>query len=54
MDEDGNVVKSTYYASFEKSKTNAKLQGQRRTTLITEAGKEPQWFGLPELYDGTL
>ena len=54
MDEDGNVVKSTYYASFEKSKTNASLQGQKRTILITEMGKEPIWYGLPELNDGTL
>jgi len=53
-DETGHVTRSEYSVTFEKSKTNAKLQGQRRTTLITEAGKEPQWFGLPELYDGTL
>jgi hypothetical protein len=53
-DETGDVVRSEYTVTFDKSKTNAKLQGQRRTTLITEAGKEPQWFGLPELYDGTL
>ena len=55
LDEDtGDVIKSEYTITFEKSKTNAKLQGQKRTTLVTEAGKEPQWFGLPELYDGTL
>jgi len=54
-DEDtGDVTRSIYTATFEKSKTNAKLQGQKRTILVTEAGKEPQWFGLPELYDGTL
>ena len=53
-EETGDVTRSVYTATFEKSKTNAKLQGQKRTILITEAGKEPQWFGLPELYDGTL
>ena len=53
-DETGEVVRSEYTVTFEKSKTNAKLQGQKRTTLITESGQDPQWFGLPELYDGTL
>ena len=53
-EETGEVIRSEYQVTFDKSKTNAKLQGQRRTTLITEAGKEPQWFGLPELYDGSL
>jgi hypothetical protein len=55
LDEDtGDVVKSEYTVTFDKSKTNARLQGQKRTTLVTEAGKDPQWYGLPELYDGTL
>jgi len=53
-DETGDIIRSEYTVRFEKSKTNAKLQGQKRTTLITEAGQEPQWFGLPELYDGSL
>jgi len=53
-DDTGEVIRSEYQVTFEKSKTNARLQGQKRTTLITEAGQEPQWFGLPELYDGTL
>jgi len=53
-DETGDVIRSEYTVRFEKSKTNAKLQGQKRTTLITETGQEPQWFGLPELYDGSL
>lgn len=53
-DETGEVVRSEYQVTFDKSKTNARLQGQKRTTLITEAGQEPQWFGLPELYDGSL
>ena len=47
-DETGHVTRSEYSVTFEKSKTNAKLQGQRRTTLITEAGKEgdPEQYGL--------
>ena len=53
-DETGNVVRSNFTVRFDKSKTSAKLQGQKRTILVTEAGEEPQWFGLPELYDGTL
>ena len=53
-DDTGEVVKSEYTVRFDKSKTNARLQGQKRTTLVTETGKEPQWYGLPELYDGTL
>ena len=53
-DDTSEVVKSEYTVRFDKSKTNARLQGQKRTTLVTEAGKEPQWYGLPELYDGTL
>jgi|TARA_R110002051_G_scaffold321564_2_gene409550 hypothetical protein len=53
-DESGDIIKSEFTVRFDKSKTNAKLQGQKRTTLITEVGKDPQWFGLPELYDGTL
>ena len=55
LDEDtGDVVKSEYTVTFDNSTTNARLQGQKRTTLVTEAGKDPQWYGLPELYDGTL
>ena len=53
-DEDGNVTRSEYVVTFEKCKTNAELQGQRRTTFITKAGEKPEWRGLPELYDGSL
>ena len=53
-DEDGNVIRSEYVVTFEKCKTNAELQGQRRTTFITKAGEKPEWRGLPELYDGSL
>lgn len=54
FDDEGNVVKQTFTGVFEKSKTNASIQGQKRTILITEIGKEPIWYGLPELNDGTL
>ena len=47
--EDGRVIRSEYTATFEKSKTNAMLQGQRSIILVTEQGKTPNWLGLPEL-----
>mgnify|MGYP003111624968 CR=1 FL=1 len=53
-DESGDLVKSEYTATFEKCKTNASLQGQKRTILVTEIGKPPVWIGLPELSDGSL
>lgn len=48
-DDDGNVAMSEFTATFEKSKTNAALQSQRSTILVTEQGKTPNWYGLPEL-----
>ena len=54
MNDEGNVIKSEYTATFEKCKTNASLQGQRRTIFITKMGEKPEWRGLPELYDGSL
>ena len=48
-DEDGNVIGERYTAKFIKSKTDATLQGQEVTTLITEQGKAPKFMGLPEL-----
>jgi len=47
--EEGNIIRSEFTATFEKSKTDASLQGQRSTVLITEHGKNPNWMGLPEL-----
>tara|TARA_R110000824_G_scaffold274125_1_gene462837 strand:- start:11944 stop:12666 length:723 start_codon:yes stop_codon:yes gene_type:complete len=47
--EEGNIIRSEFTATFEKSKTDASLQGQRSTVLITESGKNPNWMGLPEL-----
>ena len=47
--EDGNVVGETFTATFEKSKTDATLQGQRRTILTTRQGEKPNFMGLPEL-----
>lgn len=54
QNEEGEVTKSEYSVTFEKSKTNAALQGQKRTILVTELGKHPKWIGLPELTDGSL
>jgi len=48
-DDDGEVIRSDFTATFEKSKTNSKLQGQKSTILITEQGKDPNWMGLPEM-----
>jgi hypothetical protein len=48
-DDSGEVVMSEYTATFEKSKTDAALQGQKSITLRTEQGKRPTWNGLPEL-----
>jgi len=53
-DDDGNLTNQTFTATYEKSKTNAHLQGQRRTILTTEVGGNPKWYGLQELNDGTL
>ncbi len=53
-DETGKLLKSEYTATFDKCKTNAQLQGQKRTVLVTEVGKPAVFLGLPELYDGSL
>lgn len=53
-DERKGVIRSEFSVTFEKSKTNADLQGQKRTILVTEAGKPARWIGLPELSDGSL
>jgi len=53
-DESGDIMKSEFTATFEKCKTNAALQGQKRTILVTEVGKPPVWIGLPEFIDGSL
>ena len=39
---------------FKKCKTNPELQDQTRTVFVTRPNGEPEWFGLPELYDGSL
>jgi len=49
LGENGEVIRSNFTATFEKSKTNAALQGQRSTILITEQDRNPNWIGLPEL-----
>ena len=47
--EEGEVVSETFTATFEKSKTDATLQGQRRTILTTRQNEKPNFMGLPEL-----
>jgi len=53
-DDDGLLTKTEYKARFKKCKTNPALQDQTRTVFVTRPNGEPQWFGLPELYDGSL
>jgi len=52
--DDGDLVKTEYKARFHKCKTNPSLQDQSRTVFVTKPNEEPQWFGLPELYDGSI
>lgn len=54
LDDDGVTIKSIYTATYDKCKTNAMLQGQRKIIFITEQDKPPEWRGLPDLYDGAL
>ena len=53
-DENGNLTNQRFTATYEKSKTDAGLQGQRRIILTTEAGGKPVWYGLQELEEGRL
>ena len=53
-DDEGNVVSTTYNARFGKCKTNPELQDQKRKVFVTKTGESPEWYGLPELYDGSL
>jgi hypothetical protein len=53
-DDEGNLIKTEYKARFKKCKTNPALQDQTRTVFVTRPNGEPEWFGLPELYDGSL
>jgi hypothetical protein len=53
-DDESRLTNQVFTATFEKSKTDVGLQGQRRTILTTEVGGKPKWFGLQELNDGTL
>jgi hypothetical protein len=54
LGDDGEVARSEFVITFEKSKTAPDLLMQRRTVLITKAGEKAEWRGLPELYDGSL
>tara|TARA_R100000654_G_scaffold16624_2_gene34919 strand:+ start:681 stop:1655 length:975 start_codon:yes stop_codon:yes gene_type:complete len=53
-DDENQLVKTEYKAVFKKCKTNPELQDQTRTVFVTRPDSEPEWFGLPELYDGSL
>ena len=53
-DDEGELVKTEYKARFHKCKTNPALQDQTKTVFVTKPDGDYQWFGLPELYDGSL
>ena len=52
-DED-ELVSTKYTATYTKCKTNPSLVNQTRTVMVTYTNAEPKWYGLPDLYDGTL
>ena len=52
--DENELVKTEYKARFKKCKTNPELQDQTRTVFVTRPNGEPEWFGLPELYNGSL
>jgi len=54
FDADGELIETVYYAVFDKCKTNPNLQDQRRKIFVTRPDGEPEWYGLPELYQGEL
>lgn len=52
---DGTPTGETKYSvEFYKCKTNPSLQGQERVVFSTTKGKEPIWYGLPELREDLL
>ena len=53
-DDEGDLVSQRFTATYEKSKTNPALQGQKRVTLVTEPGKDATFYGLSELNEGVL
>jgi hypothetical protein len=54
-DEKGEPTGETRYeVEFFKSKGNIHLQNQKRVVAVTKEGERAQWFGLPELSDGSL
>ena len=54
-DGDGSLTGETQYVvEFFKCKTNAALEGQERIIFSTTKGKEPIWYGLPELRENLL
>lgn len=53
-DDEGELIKTEYKARFHKCKTNPSLQDQTKTVFVTKPDGDYEWFGLPELYDGSL
>jgi len=53
-DDENELIKTEYRARFKKCKTNPELQDQSRTVFVTRPNGQPEWFGLPELYNGSL
>ena len=52
--EEGDLEKTTFTATYTKCKTNPELVNQSRTVFVTRPDGEYTWNGLPDLYDGTL
>ena len=53
-DDEDELVSTKYTATYTKCKTNPSLVNQTRTVMMTYTDAEPKWYGLPDLYDGTL
>lgn len=53
-DEEGNNLRTQITATFDKCRANPALLGQQKTILIAKPNEQPEWRGLPALYDGSL
>jgi len=53
-DDEGELEKTTFTATYTKCKTNPNLVNQSRTVFVTRPDSDYTWHGLPDLYDGTL
>ena len=52
--DEGELEKTVFTASYTKCKTNPNLVNQSRTVFVTRPDGDYTWNGLPDLYDGTL